>query len=240
MPGGTYTNDPSVHRPALRAAIGIVALPDSHSRYIALQNFAKEVDNLVTKRAQVHAGASIEWVDVNLGSRRTKKVPRADLIGPGASAEFIGFTLAGHGQSEEVGAEMVHRAPRTRSRIVNQAVVLKGGRSALHSGVRVVVGATQVASSVEWSALMLDSDSRVETIPGIEVDEADAEIAQEGKVRKVGEEMLFYMASRGVTEEEATRMVVLGVATAATRRIPVEYAVEVDRLIELELGGGIG
>ena len=222
------------------SAIEIVALPDSHSRYIALQNFSKEVDNLVTKRAQVHAGASIEWVDVNLGSRRTKKVPRADLIGPGASAEFIGFTLAGHGQSEEVGAEMVHRAPRTRSRIVNQAVVLKGGRSALHSGVRVVLGATQVASSVEWSSLMLDSDSRVETIPGIEVDEADAEIAQEGKVRKVGEEMLFYMASRGVTEEEATRMVVLGVATAATRRIPVEYAVEVDRLIELELGGGIG
>ena len=222
------------------SAIEVVALADSRVRYIALQNFSREVDNLVTKRAQVHGGASLEWIDVNLGARRSRKVPRAELVGPGASAEFVGFALAGRAQSEEVGAEMIHRAPRTRSRIANRAVVLKGGRSTLHSGVRVALGATEVTSSIEWSSLMLDSDSRVETVPAIEVDEADAEIAQEGTVRKVGEEILFYMASRGVPEEEATRMVVVGAATEATRRIPVEYAVEVDRLIELELGGGVG
>jgi Fe-S cluster assembly protein SufB len=222
------------------STIEVVAMADSRVRYIALQNFSREVDNLVTKRASVHAGASLEWIDVNLGSRRTRKVPHAELVGPGASAEFVGVSLAGKGQSEGVGAEMIHRAPQTRSRIVNHAIVRKGGRATLHSGVHVAEGATQVSSSVEWSSLMLDSDSRTETVPSIEVDEADAEIVQEGKVRKVGEEMLFYMSSRGVTADEATQMVVLGIANVATQRIPVEYAVEVDRLIELELGGGLG
>jgi len=222
------------------SAIEVVAMPGSRVRYIALQNFSKKVDNLVTKRAQVHDGASLEWVDVNLGSRRTWKVPRANLVGPGATADFIGVAFAGRGQHEDVGAEMVHLAPRTRSRIVNHGIVQKGGRATLRSGVRVATGATEAVSSVTWSSLMLDAESRAETNPSIEVDEADAEIGQEGKVRKVGEEMLFYMSSRGVPADEAIRMVVLGIASEATRRIPVEYAVEVDRLLELELGGGIG
>jgi len=222
------------------SAIEVVAMPGSRVRYIALQNFSKKVDNLVTKRAQVHDGASLEWVDVNLGSRRTWKVPRANLVGPGANADFIGVAFAGRGQHEDVGAEMVHLAPRTRSRIVNHGIVQKGGRATLRSGVRVATGATEAVSSVTWSSLMLDAESRAETNPSIEVDEADAEIGQEGKVRKVGEEMLFYMSSRGVPADEAIRMVVLGIASEATRRIPVEYAVEVDRLLELELGGGIG
>ena len=135
---------------------------------------------------------------------------------------------------------MVHLAPRTHSRIVNHGIVQKGGRATLRSGIRVAAGATEVTSSVAWSSLMLDADSRAQTSPSIEVDEADAEIVQEGTVRKVGEEMLFYMSSRGVPADEATRMVVLGIASEATRRIPVEYAVEVDRLLELELEGGIG
>jgi len=222
------------------SAIEVVAMPGSRVRYIALQNFSKEVDNLVTKRAQVHDKASLEWVDVNLGSRRTWKVPRATLVGPGAAADSIGIAFAGKGQHADVGAEMVHLAPRTRSRIVNHGIVQKGGRATLRSGVRVAAGATEVVSSVTWSSLMLDAESRAETSPAIEVDEADAEIVQEGKVRKVGEEMLFYMSSRGVAADEAIRMVVLGIASEATRRIPVEYAVEVDRLLELELGGGIG
>jgi len=222
------------------SAIEVVAMPGSRVRYIALQNFSKKVDNLVTKRAQVHDGASLEWVDVNLGSRRTWKVPRANLVGPGANADFIGVAFAGRGQHEDVGAEMVHLAPRTRSRIVNHGIVQKGGRATLRSGVRVATGATEAVSSVTWSSLMLDAESRAETNPSIEVDEADAEIGQEGKVRKVGEEMLFYMSSRGVPADEAIRMVVLGIASEATRRIPVEYAVEVDRLLELELSGGIG
>jgi len=222
------------------SAIEVVAMPGSHVRYIALQNFSKEVDNLVTKRAQVHGGATLEWIDVNLGSRRTWKVPRANLFGPGAAAEFVGVAFAGKGQHQDVGAEMVHLAPRTHSRIVNHGIVQKGGRATLRSGIRVAAGATEVTSSVAWSSLMLDADSRAQTSPSIEVDEADAEIVQEGKVRKVGEEMLFYMSSRGVPADEATRMVVLGIASEATRRIPVEYAVEVDRLLELELEGGIG
>jgi len=218
----------------------VIAMPGSHVRYIALQNFAREVDNLVTKRALVHEGASVEWVDANLGSRRTWKIPRAELLGPGASAEFVGFALAGKGQHEDVGAEMVHLAPRTRSKIVNRGIVQGGGWATLHSAVRVEPGATGVASSVEWSSLMLDAESRAETAPSIELDEADAEIVQEGSVRKVSDEMLFYMASRGVTKDEALRMVVLGTAEVVTKRIPIEYAVEVDRLIELELGGGVG
>ena len=222
------------------SAIEVVAMPGSHVRYIALQNFSKEVDNLVTKRAQVHGGATLEWIDVNLGSRRTWKVPRANLVGPGAAAEFVGVAFAGKGQHQDVGAEMVHLAPRTHSRIVNHGIVQKGGRATLRSGIRVAAGATEVTSSVTWSSLMLDAESRAQTSPSIEVDEADAEIVQEGTVRKVGEEMLFYMSSRGVPADEATRMVVLGIASEATRRIPVEYAVEVDRLLELELEGGIG
>ena len=222
------------------SAIEVLAMPGSHVRYIALQNFSKGVDNLVTKRAIVHEGASVEWVDINLGSRRTWKVPRADLQGAGASAEFVGVAFAGPGQHEDIGAEMIHRAPRTRSRIVNHGIVRGGGHVSLRSGVRVAPGATGVTSSIEWSSLMLDAESRAETVPSIEVDEADAEIAQEGAIRKVSDEMLFYMTSRGVTNEEAIRMVVLGLAGIATRRIPVEYAVEVDRLLELELGGGIG
>ena len=222
------------------SAIEVIAMPGSHVRYIALQNFAREVDNLVTKRARVHEGASVEWVDANLGSRRTWKIPRADLLGPGASAEFVGVALAGKGQHEDVGAEMVHHAPRTRSKIINRGIVQGGGRTTLHSAVRVEPGATGVESSVDWSSLMLDAESRAETAPSIELDEADAEITQEGSVRKVSDEMLFYMASRGVTKDEALRMVVLGTAEVVTKRIPIEYAVEVDRLIELELGGGIG
>ncbi len=222
------------------SAIEVLAMPGSRVRYIALQNFSKGVDNLVTKRAIVHEGASVEWVDINLGSRRTWKVPRADLQGAGASADFVGVAFAGSGQHEDIGAEMIHRAPRTRSRIVNHGIVRGGGHASLRSGVRVAPGATGVTSSIEWSSLMLDAESRSETVPSIEVDEADAEIAQEGAVRKVSDDMLFYMTSRGVTNEEALRMVVLGLAGIATRRIPVEYAVEVDRLLELELGGGIG
>src|SRR5436309_1401380 len=222
------------------SAIEVIAMPGSHVRYIALQNFAREVDNLVTKRALVHEGASVEWVDANLGSRRTWKIPRADLLGPGASAEFVGVALAGTGQHEDVGADMVHLSPRTRSKIINRGIVRGGGRTTLHSAVRVEPGATGVESSVDWSSLMLDAESRAETAPSIELDEADAEIVQKGSVRTVSDEMLFYMASRGVTKDEALRMVVLGTAEVVTKRIPIEYAVEVDRLIELELGGGIG
>ena len=222
------------------SAIEVIAMPGSHVRYIALQNFAREVDNLVTKRALVHEGASVEWVDANLGSRRTWKIPRADLLGPGASAEFVGVALAGTGQHADVGAEMIHLAPWTRSKIINRGIVQRGGRATLHSAVRVEPGATGVESRIEWSSLMLDAESRAETAPSIELDEADAEIVQEGSVRKVSDEMLFYMASRGVTKDEALRMVILGTVEVVTKRIPIEYAVEVDRLIELELGGGVG
>lgn len=222
------------------SSIEVIAMPDAHVRYTALQNFSKEVDNLVTKRARVHEGASVEWVDINLGSRRTWKIPGADLLGPGASAEFIGVALAGAGGQEEVGAEMIHRAPHTRSRIVNHGVVFGGGRASLRSNVRVMPGATGVTSSVEWSSLMLDAESRADAVPSIELDEADAEISQQGSARKITDEMAFYMASRGVARDEAVRIVVAGIMAVATRRIPVEYAVEVDRLVELELGGGIG
>src|SRR2546428_12174034 len=149
------------------SAIEVIAMPGSHVRYIALQNFAREVDNLVTKRALVHDAAAVEWVDANLGSRRTWKIPRADLLGPGASAEFVGVALAGKGQSEDVGAEMIHVAPPARSRIVNRGIVRGGGRTSLRSAVPVAPGATGVESSVEWSSLLIDAESRAETVPSI-------------------------------------------------------------------------
>jgi len=222
------------------SAIEVRASPAAHLRYIALQNFSKEVDNLVTKVARVEADASVEWVEANLGSRRTWKLPRSELVGPGARADFVGFALSGKGQRQDLGAEMVHRAPRTVSRIVNHGIVRGGGEANLRSAVRVTPGATGVTSSIEWSSLILDAESRMEMVPAIELDEGDAEISQSGSVQKVNDEMLFYMGSRGVTRDEAVRMVVLGLAEAVTKRIPVEYAVEVDRLVELELGGGIG
>lgn len=222
------------------SSIEVIAMPAARVRYIALQNFSKDVDNLVTKRARVHEAASVEWVDINLGSRRTWKIPRADLLGPGAEAEFVGVAFAGKGQHEKVGAEMVHLAPRTRSKVANHGIVSGGGRASLRSVVRVAPGATGVSSSVEWSSLMLDAESRAEAVPSIELDEGDAEISQEGKARKISDEILFYMASRGVSKDEAIRMVVIGIMGVAMQRIPVEYAVEVERLVELELTGGIG
>src|SRR5207249_10320345 len=156
-------------------AIEVIPMPGSHVRYIALQNFARAVDNLVTKRALVHEGASLEWVDANLGSRRTWKVPRTDLLGPGASAEFVGVALASTGQHEDVGAEMVHHAPRTRSKIINRGIVQGGGRTTLHSAVRVEPGATGIESSVDWSSPMLDAKSRPEAARSIDPHESDGE-----------------------------------------------------------------
>src|SRR5207245_2176141 len=150
------------------SAIEVIAMPGSHVRYIALQNFAREVDNLVTKRALVHEGASVEWVDANLGSRRTWKIPRADLLGPGASAEFVGVALAGTGQHEDVGAEMIHLAPRTRSKIINRGIVQRGGRATLHSAVRVEPGDTGGESRSEGCSLMLDAAPCAETAPPTE------------------------------------------------------------------------
>ncbi|HEY5605733.1 MAG TPA: Fe-S cluster assembly protein SufB [Thermoplasmata archaeon] len=222
------------------SAIEVVARPGARVRYIAIQNFSKKVDNLVTKRAVVQEGASVEWVDANLGARRMWKVPVADLVGPDASAEIIGFALAGKGQHVDVGGIVRHRAPRTRSRIVQRMVAREGGEATLHTDVEAAKGASGASSSIDWSTLLLDSLSRTETVPRIELDEADAEIAQEGVARTASEEMLFYLTSRGLTRDEAVRMIVLGLAEVATKRIPFEFAIEVNRIIELDLGEAIG
>lgn len=222
------------------SAIEVVVRPGALVRYIAIQNFAKEVDNLVTKRALVHDGGAIEWIDANLGSRHLWKVPAADLLGPDARAEILGFALAGRGQHVDAGGVVRHRAPRTQARIVQRAVARDGGQVRLHSEVLAQEGASRATSTIDWSTLLLDSKSRAATLPRIELDTADAEIAQEGVARSLNEEMLFYLTSRGVAHDEAIRMIVLGLAEVATKRIPFEFAIEVNRLIELDLGGAVG
>lgn len=222
------------------SAIEVVARAGARVRYIAIQNFSKQVDNLVTKRAVVHEGASVEWVDANLGSRRMRKIPVADLVGPGARAEIVGMALAGKDQRLDVGGIVHHRAPQTHARMVQRLVAHEGGDATLHTEVVAERGASGSSSSIDWSTLLLDPRSRAETLPRIELEQADAEITQEGLARTASEEMLFYLTSRGLTREEAIRLVVLGLAEAATTRIPFEFAIEVKRLLELDLGGGIG
>lgn len=222
------------------SAIEVIAQPGSRVRYIALQNFSKEIDNLVTKRAIVRAGASLEWVDANLGSRRTWKAPEADLVGAEARAEILGLAFAGPAQIQDVGARVRHRGEGTRSRIVLRSIAQRGGRVVLRPEVEASEAVTGAASEVGWSALLLDSDSETETVPSVDVSSASAEFVQEGQLRTLGDKTLLPLTSRGLPREEAIRKVVMGLADEVTKRIPFEYALEVNRLLELELGGAVG
>ena len=230
-----YTTD-SFHS----GVIEIIVKKGARVRYSTIQNWSTNVYNLVTQRAMVHEGGTMEWVDANLGSKVTMKYPSCYLIGEGAHGEILSMAFAGPGQTQDAGGKMVHFAPNTSSKITSKSISKAGGRASYRGLLKVHKGATNVRSNVVCDALLLDPQSRSDTYPYIEIDEEDVTIGHEASVSKVGEEQLFYLMSRGLSEEEATTMVVSGFIEPLVKELPMEYAVEMNRLIQLQMEGSVG
>ncbi len=224
------------------AVVEIVVKKGGRCRYTTIQNWSNNVYNLVTKRAAAYENATMEWIDGNLGSKLTMKYPAVWMLEPGAHGEVLSIAFAGEGQHQDAGAKMVHAASDTTSTIVSKSISKGGGRAGYRGLVRVEPGAERVKSFVRCDALILDADSRSDTYPYMEIEESDAEIGHEASVSKVGDEQLFYLMSRGLSEEEATSMVVAGFIEPIVRELPMEYAVEMNRLIELNMAesGAVG
>ena len=222
------------------AVVEIVAKPSSRVRYTTVQNWSQNVFNLVTKRAVAHEKATMEWVDCNLGSKLTMKYPSIYLLGPEAHGEILSIAFAGNGQHQDAGGKIIHAAPRTSSSIFSKSISKDGGRATYRGLLEVANGATETRSKVVCDALLLDEDSRSDTYPTIRIDENDADVGHEATVSKIGDEQLFYLQSRGLDEEEASKMIVNGFIEPVTKELPMEYAVELNRLIELQMEGSIG
>ncbi len=230
-----YSSD-SLHS----AVVEIVAKKSSRVRYTTVQNWSQNVFNLVTKRAVAHEKATMEWVDCNLGSKLTMKYPSIYLMGPEAHGEILSIAFAGEGQHQDAGGKIIHAAPKTSSSIFSKSISKDGGRSTYRGLLEVADGATESRSKVVCDALLLDEDSRSDTYPTIRIDENDADVGHEATVSKIGDEQLFYLQSRGLDEEEASKMIVNGFIEPVTKELPMEYAVELNRLIELQMEGSIG
>ncbi|MEX0767020.1 MAG: Fe-S cluster assembly protein SufB [Microthrixaceae bacterium] len=231
----TYTSD-SLHS----AVVEIVIKPSARVTYTTIQNWSNNVFNLVTKRAVVEAEGHMEWIDGNIGSRLTMKYPGVVMVGPKASGEVLSVAYAGAGQHQDAGAKMVHAAPETTSKIVSKSISKDGGQTSYRGLVRVEEGAYGCKSHVQCDALILDEDSVSDTYPYMEIGAQDAVIGHEATVSKVADEQLFYLMSRGLSEEQAMSMVVNGFIEPVTRTLPMEYAVEWSRLIELQMEGSVG
>jgi len=230
-----YTTD-SFHS----GVIEIIVKKGARSRYSTIQNWSTNVYNLVTQRAKVFEGGTHEWVDSNLGSKVTMKYPSCYLMEPGAHGEMLSMAFAGAGQTLDAGSKMVHFAPNTTSKVTSKSISKNGGRASYRGLLKVYKGAKGVKSNVVCDALLLDPKSRSDTYPTIEIDEEDVTIGHEASVSKVGEEQLFYLMSRGLNEDEATSMVVSGFIEPLVKELPMEYAVEMNRLIQLQMEGSIG
>lgn len=226
---------------ALHAAVvEIIALPGSHVRYTTLQNWSTNVYNLVTKRARAYENAFVEWLDANLGSKVTMKYPSVFLAGRGARAEVLSIAFAGKGQTLDAGAKAIHLAPDTSSTIVNKSVSKDGGKTNFRGFVKIFPGAENSKSHTKCDALILDEKSNSETIPQLDIDDNRVNVGHEATVGKVGEEQLFYLMSRGLTEDEAIAMIINGFFETFVKELPLEYAVEFNRLIQLEMTGAVG
>jgi len=231
----TYSSE-SLHS----AVVEIIVMKNARCRYTTIQNWSNNVYNLVTKRAMVYGGGLMEWVDGNLGSKLTMKYPAVYMMEPGARGETLSIAFAGAGQHQDAGAKMVHCAPNTRSRIISKSISKNGGRASYRGLVKIEKGAVKSKSNVVCDALILDSKSRSDTYPYIEVEEDDVTVEHEASVSKIGEEQLFYLMSRGLSEAEASAMIVTGFIEPLVKELPMEYAVEMNRLIELQMEGSIG
>jgi Fe-S cluster assembly protein SufB len=222
------------------AVVEVIALPGSKVRYTTIQNWSNDVYNLVTKRAHAYENATVEWIDANTGSRLTMKYPAIYLRGENATADIISVAVAGAGQHQDTGAKAVHLAPNTRSRIVSKSVSKDGGRATYRGQLKVAPGATNVVASVRCDALMLDDISRSDTYPYIDIQEDDTSMTHEATVGKVSTDQIFYLMSRGLTENEATNLIVQGFLEVFTKELPMEYAIEFNRLVKLEMEGSLG
>jgi len=222
------------------AVVELIALPGSKIRYTTIQNWSNNVYNLVTKRAFAYEDARVEWVDGNIGSKLTMKYPSVYLKGKGAHGEVLSIAYAGRGQHQDAGAKIFHFAPHTTSTILSKSISRDGGRTSYRGLLRVERGATQCKSSVRCDALIMDEDSRSDTYPTMTINEKDVQVGHEATVSKVGEEQIFYLMSRGLKDTEAQALIINGFIEPFVKELPMEYAVELNRLIQLEMEGAIG
>ena len=222
------------------AVVEIVVKKDARCRYTTIQNWSNNVYNLVTKRAMAYGNSLMEWVDGNLGSKLTMKYPSIYMMEPGARGEILSIAFAARGQHQDAGGKVVHCAPNTSSRIVSKSISKDGGRSSYRGLCKVVKGAKNCKSNVVCDALILDPESRSDTYPYIEIDEENVSIEHEASVSRIGEEQLFYLMSRGMSESEASTMIVSGFIEPLTKILPMEYSIEMNRLIELQMEGSVG
>ena len=222
------------------AVVEIVCKKNSRCRYTTIQNWANNIYNLVTKRALAYRDATMEWVDGNLGSKLTMKYPAVYMMEPGARGEILSIAFSGQGQHQDAGAKLVHAAPNTTGQIVSKSISRDGGRSSYRGLVRVEKGAKGARCNVVCDALILDQESRSDTYPYIEINEQDVSVGHEASVSRIGEEQLFYLTSRGLTEAEASTMIVNGFIEPLVKELPMEYAVEMNRLIQLQMEGSVG
>ena len=231
----TYTKA-SLHS----AVVEIICKKNSRVRYTTIQNWSGNVYNLVTKRAIAEEGAIMEWVDGNLGSKVTMKYPSVYLNGEGSHGEVLSIAFAGEGQHQDAGGKIVHNAPNTTSKIISKSISKNGGRTSYRGLIKVSDDATNCKSNVVCDALILDEDSQSDTYPYIEVDSDQVNIEHEARVSKIGEEQLFYLMSRGLSEGDASAMIVNGFIEPLVKELPMEYAVELNKLIHLQMEGSIG
>lgn len=231
----TYSTD-SLHS----AVVEIIVKKGARVQYTTIQNWSNNVYNLVTKRAFAYRDAEMFWLDCNLGSKLTMKYPAIFLLEPGARGEVQSLAFAGKGQHQDAGAKIIHAAPNTTSKIVSKSISKSGGRSTYRGLLKVSKGASNIKSHVSCDALLLDENSRSDTYPTMNIEENEVSIAHEATVSKIGEEQLFYLRSRGLTEEEATSLIVNGFAKPIIKQLPMEYALELNRLLELEMTGSVG
>ena len=231
----TYSSN-SLHS----AVVEIIVKKNARVRYTTIQNWSTNVFNLVTKRAAAYEGAVMEWVDGNLGSRLTMKYPSVYLMEPGAHGEILSLAMASDGQHQDAGGKIVHAAPDTTSTIISKSVSKGSGRTSYRGALKVYPGAVRSKSTVRCDALLLDEKSRSDTYPLMEIEEDQVSIGHEASVSKVGEDQLFYLQSRGLSEVDATKMIVNGFVEPIVKELPMEYAVELNRLIELQMEGAVG
>lgn len=222
------------------AVVEIVVKKGARVRYTTIQNWSNNVYNLVTKRATAAEGATMEWIDGNIGSKITMKYPAIYLMGEHAKGETLSLAFAGEGQHQDSGSKMVHMAPNTSSSIVSKSVARGGGRTSYRGLVQVMPRATHSASTVRCDALLVDTISRSDTYPYVDIRNDDVAMGHEATVSKVSEDQLFYLMSRGMTEDEAMAMIVRGFIEPIARELPMEYALELNRLIELQMEGAVG
>ena len=222
------------------AVVELIAFKDAKLRYTTIQNWSNDVYNLVTKRAYAYEGARVDWVDGNIGSKLTMKYPGIYLLGQRAHGETLSVAFAGKNQHQDTGAKMVHLAPNTTSRITSKSVSKSNGRTTYRGLLHVAKGATNVKASVRCDALLLDDESKTDTYPYMEINQEDATITHEATVGKIGDEQIFYLMTRGFSEEEALTLIVNGFIEPFTKELPMEYAVELNRLVKMEMDGSVG